>query len=179
MGFLGFGKKRNAGAGAVAFQSSASNLSSELEKVRFSPTFVSAYVSPHVDIDQIAKILVTRFPGVPMMICSTAGELHADGSKLYCPTGNRWDRVVVQCFDASVVAQAEIVSIPLGCEDLRRGSIESNLQNRLDRIGKAISGLKVNMKIDFRDTLAYVLLDGLSASESFFMDALYDSGRFP
>jgi len=179
MGFLGFGKKSKVGAGAIALQSNVNGLPDELEKVRFSPTFVSAYVSPHVDIDQIAKILVTRFPGVPMMICSTAGELHADGSKLYCPTGNRWDRVVVQCFDASVVAQAEIVSIPLGCEDLRRGSIESNLQNRLDRIGKAISGLKVNMKIDFRDTLAYVLFDGLSASESFFMEALYDSGRFP
>jgi len=121
MGFLGFGKKRNAGAGAVAFQSSASNLSSELEKVRFSPTFVCAYVSPHVDIDQVAKTLASRYPGVPMMICSTAGELHADAGRLYCATGNRWDRVVVHCFDASVVAEAEIVSVPLGCEDLRRG----------------------------------------------------------
>jgi hypothetical protein len=32
--------------------------------------------------------------------------------------------------------------------------------------------------IDYRDTLAYILFDGLSASESFFMEALYDSGAF-
>ncbi|MDD2338574.1 MAG: FIST N-terminal domain-containing protein, partial [Geobacteraceae bacterium] len=179
MGFLGFGKKKKAGTGAIALQCTLKGLASELEKVRFTPTFVSTYVSPHVDIDQVAKTLVGRFPGIPMMICSTAGELHADAGRLYCATGNNWDRVVVQCFDASVVAEAEIVSVPLGCEDLRRGNIESNLQNRIDRIGKAISDLKVNMKIDFRDTLAYVLFDGLSASESFFMEALYDSGRFP
>jgi len=180
MGFLGFGKKRNAGGnGATVLQSTATGLSGELEKLRIIPTFVSAYVSPHVDIDQVAKVLAARFPGVPMMICSTAGELHADAGRLYCQTGNRWDRVVVQCFDASLVAEAEIVSIPLGCEDLRRGSIETSVKDRVARIGKAIADLKVKMEIDFRDTLAYVLFDGLSASESFFMEALYDSGRFP
>jgi methyl-accepting chemotaxis protein len=179
MGILGFRKKQNNGAGAVAIQTTAAGLSGELGKIRFSPTFVSAYVSPHVDIDQVAKTIASSFPGVPTMICSTAGELHADGSRLYCPTGSRWDRVVVQCFDASIIAEAEVVSVPLGCEDLRRGSIDTGLKDRVDRIAKAIAGLKVNMKIDFRDTLAYVLFDGLSASESFFMEALYDSGRFP
>ena len=179
MGLLGFGKKKSAGAGVIAVQSTASGLSGELEKVRFSPTFVSAYVSPHIDIDQVARVLASRFSGVPMMICSTAGELHADSGRLYCPTGNRWDRVVVNCFDSSVIAEAEVVCVPLGCEDMRRGSVETSLKDRVDRIGKAIAGLRVNMEIDFRNTLAYVLFDGLSASESFFMEALYDSGRFP
>jgi uncharacterized protein YoxC len=177
MNFLGIGNKRK--AGAVTLQSTAANLSRELEKVRISPTFVSAYVSPHVDIDQVARVLASRFSSVPMMICSTAGELHADAGRLYCPTGKSWDRVVVHCFDASLIAEAEVVSVPLGCEDLRRGSIGTSLKDRVDRIGKAIAGLKVNMEIDFRNTLAYVLFDGLSASESFFMEALYDSGRFP
>ncbi len=179
MQFWRFGKKQQPGAGAIAIQSTATGLSGELDKVRFSPTFVSAYVSPHVDIDQVAKVLASRFPGVPMMICSTAGELNADAGRLYCSTGSRWDRVVVQCFDASVIAEAEVVSVPLGCEDLRRGQIETNLRERVDRIGKSIADLRVTMDIDFRDTLAYVLFDGLSASESFFMEALYDSGRFP
>jgi hypothetical protein len=179
MRFLGIGGKKRADAGAIALQSTAAGLVGELEKVRISPTFVSAYVSPHVDIDQVARTLAGRFAGVPMMICSTAGELHAGSEQLYCPTGNRWDRVVVLCFDASVIAEAEVVSVPLGCEDLRQGNIGTSLKDRVDRIGKAIAGLKVNMEIDSRNTLAYVLFDGLSASESFFMEALYDSGRFP
>jgi hypothetical protein len=141
MGFLGSGKKQSVGAGVIAIQSTANGLSSELEKLRFSPTFVSANVSPHIDIDQFARILASRFSGVPMMICSTAGELHADGGRLYCSTGNRWDRVVVHCFDASVIAQAEVVSVPLGCEDLRRGNVETTLKDRVERIGKSIAGL--------------------------------------
>jgi len=179
MAFLGIGKKRNSGPGAIAIQSNAAGLAGELQKLQITPTFVSAYVSPHVDIDQVARTISARFPGASTMICSTAGELHADGGKLYCPTGKSWDRVVVQCFDASVVARAEVISVPLGCEDLRRGSVDTSLKERVDRIAKAIAGIKVNMEIDFRDTLAYVLFDGLSASESFFMEGLYDSGRFP
>ncbi|HTP66446.1 MAG TPA: methyl-accepting chemotaxis protein [Geobacteraceae bacterium] len=179
MRFLGLGRKKRAGAGAIALQSNVAGLSGELEKIGISPTFVSAYVSPHVDIDQVARILASRFPGVPMTICSTAGELLAGADGLYCPTGSRWDRVVVLIFDSSVIAKAEVVSVSLGCEDLRRGSIDVPLEKRIERLEKAIAGLKVNMSIDSRDTLAYVLFDGLSASESFFMEALYNSGRFP
>lgn len=179
MSFFGIGNKRKAGAGVIALQSTAAGLAGELENVRISPTFVSAYVSPHVDIDKVAKLLAARFSGVPMMVCSTAGELHADAGRLYCTTGKSWDRVVVHCFDASLIAEAEVVSVPLGCEDLRRGSVNTTLKDRVDRIGKAITGLRVNMEIDYRNTMAYVLFDGLSASESFFMEALYESGRFP
>ncbi len=181
MRFLKFRKKatRTKTTQPISLESTASGLAAELEKVDFPPTFVSAYVSPHVDIDQVARVLSRRFPGVPMSICSTAGELHPSAGQLYCDTGNRWDRVVVLCFDASVIAAAEVVAVPLGCEDLRRGSVQTSLDQRVERIARSIAGLRVNMDIDFRDTLAYVLFDGLSASESFFMQALYDSGRFP
>ncbi len=177
MRFLRIGRKNQ--VGAVALECPVGGLAAELEKVRFSPTFVCAYVSPHIDIDQAARVLASRFPGAPMTICSTAGELHATSERLYCPTGNRWDRVVVLCFDASVIKAAEVVSVPLGCEDLRRGNVDVPLKDRVDRIAKAIAGVKVGMEINYRDTLAYVLFDGLSASESFFMEGLYNSGRFP
>jgi hypothetical protein len=180
MRFLKFRKKAtDVTTQPISLESTSSGLSAELEKVDFPPTFVSAYVSPHVDIDQVARVLSGRFPGVPMMICSTAGELHPSAGELYCSTGDQWDRVVVLCFDASVISSAEVVAVPLGCEDLRRGNVQIPLDQRVERIAKSISGLRVNMDIDFRDTLAYVLFDGLSASESFFMQALYNSGRFP
>jgi len=177
--FLKFGKKQQAGAGVITLQSTSSGLASELAKTRITPSFVCAFVSPHLDIDKVARDLTARFSGVPMMICSTAGELYADTGRLYCPTGSSWDRVVVQCFDSSLVAQVQVVSVPLGCEDLRRGTVETSLENRVERIGQAIRNLRVDLAIDYRDTLAYVLFDGLSASESFFMEALYESGRFP
>ncbi len=181
MRFFKFRKKAETAATThpISLESTASGLAAELEKVDFPPIFISAYVSPHVEIDQVARVLSGRFPGVPMTICSTAGELHPSAGQLYCPAGDRWDRVVVLCFDASVIAAAEVVAVPLGCEDLRRGTIQVPLEKRVERITRAIAGLRINMAVDFRDTLAYVLFDGLSASESFFMQALYDSGRFP
>ncbi len=113
------------------------------------------------------------------MLSTTAGELCSQGDNLYCPTAERWDLVVIQCFDRSLIASAQIATVPLGSEDLRRGQVQVSLQERIDRISRSLKNLSVQMEIDHRNTLAYVLLDGLSASESFFMEALYSSGRFP
>ena len=73
----------------------------------------------------------------------------------------------------SLIASAQIATVPLGSEDLRRGQVQVSLQERIDRISRSLKNLSVQMEIDHRNTLAYVLLDGLSASESFFMEALY------
>ena len=175
-----FKKLRGASApGVVTLQCRASEVGQTLTSASITPTFVSGYVSPHVDIEQVARAVTARFPGVPVMLCSTAGELCASDESLYCRTGDSWDRVVLQCFDASLIARSQIVAIPLGSEDLRRGNSEVPVRERVARIARNIQSARVDMEIDYRDTLAYIMFDGLSASESFFMEALYDSGRFP
>ena len=175
-----FSKFRGAPApGVHTLQCRAGELAQQLAGARIAPTFIGGYVSPHVDIEQVARAVTARFPGVPVMLCSTAGELCSDSRNLYCGTGDSWDRVVLQCFDASLIARAQVVAVPLGCEDLRRGQHERAVRERIAGIARDIRGLKVDIEIDHRDTFAYILFDGLSASESFFMEALYDSGRFP
>lgn len=166
-------------AGVTTLQCSGGNLPEKLNQLDIAATLVCAYISPHCDFDGVVETLNARFGDVPMMICTTAGELHADGGRLYCLTGSRWDSVVVVCFDSSLIERVEVVSVPLGSEDLRQGRVEATLTERMESMGKAISGLRVDMEINFRDTFAYVLFDGLSYSESFFMEALYESGRFP
>lgn len=54
-----------------------------------------------------------------------------------------------------------------------------SMRERIARLTDSIKRTTINTPIDHRDTLAYVTFDGLSASESFFMEALYESGRFP
>jgi hypothetical protein len=175
-----FSKLRGTSMSGVAMlQCRAAELEQALAALSIKPTFINAYVSPHLDIDQVARTVTRRFPGVPIMLCSTAGELCSAGEGLYCSTGDQWDRVVLQCFDASLIAQASVVAVPLGCEDIRRGDVDMPVKERVARIARNIQALQVGMEIDHRDTLACVLFDGLSASESFFMEALYDSGRFP
>ena len=189
-----FSKLRGTSMSGVAMlQCRAAELEQALAALSIKPTFINAYVSPHLDIDQVARTVTRRFPGVAITLCSTAGELCSAESGLYCGTGElcsaesglycgtgeQWDRVVLQCFDASLISQACVVAVPLGCEDIRRGSVEVTVKERVARIARNIQALQVGMEIDYRDTLACILFDGLSASESFFMEALYDSGRFP
>ena len=167
-------------SGVVTLETGSAGLAAALSGLGAAPTFVSVYVSPHVDIDAVASQITGRFPGVPVILSSTAGELCSSTGGLYCQTGDRWDRIVVQCFDATLVERAQLVSVPLGSEDRRRGGqITLPIEERVAKIRQSIDMLNVDIDIDHRDTLAYVMIDGLSASESFFMEALYDSGRFP
>ncbi len=180
---LSFSRWRNGragtAAGALCLETTSSSLADELARLSVQPTYIAGYVSPHVDIDQVARQITRRFPQTVISLCSTAGELQGDGGGLYCATGQGWDRVVLQCFDASVIARAEVVHVSLESQDIRGQGRRLSMAERLGKLTESIKRLQVSMEIDHRDTLANILFDGLSASESFFMEALYESGRFP
>lgn len=165
--------------GVLSLMCSSQQLAQQLATLRFNPTYIAGFVSPHVDIDAVARQIRQRFPRVAVSLCTTSGELCSDNQHLYCPTGGHWDRVVLQLFDASVIAAAEVVQVPLECEDIRSGGQRMTMAQRIAKLTASIKRLQVSMKIDYRDTLANIFFDGLSASESFFMEALYESGRFP
>lgn len=175
-------KEKNAQTQGVQTLCTTTNgLEGAVKNVTSTPRFITAFTSPHTDIDRIASTLQSRFSGVPMMICTTAGELCSTGDNdaLYHATGNSWDNVVVQCFDEKLIAKANIVAVPLDCEDLRSNAEVTSLKSRIQGLAKRLKQVDAGMEIDHRDTLAYVLMDGLSNSESFFMEALYESGALP
>lgn len=176
-----FGRQSHNGrAGIETLQTRLGELESRLAAVRSTPSFVSGYVAPDVDIDRVAQAIKARFPGVALTLSTTAGELcSAAGSSLYCAASDGRDRVVLQLFDRSVIGQAQVVAIPLASEDLRQNGRVMDYRERIERLVRSIQGAQVAMDIDHRDTFAYVLFDGLSNSESFFMEALYEAGRFP
>ena len=165
--------------GVITIECASRDLSSSLSRVQMNPTLILGFISPHLDINSISNSISSRFPGVVMSLCSTAGELCSQQENLYCAADGTWDRIVLQCFDSSLIARAEVISMPLESEDLRRGVTETPLKQRVENLTKKIQNLRVNLDIDYQDTFAYILFDGLSASESFFMEALYQSGRFP
>ena len=165
--------------GAVSVACTSAELDQALANVRITPVLVTGFVSPHLDIDRVATQVKQRFPQSTISLCTTSGELCNGANALYCQTGESWDRVVLQLFDASVIVSAEVVIVPLECEDIRGGGKRLAMRERIARLVNNIKQAQVRTPIDHRDTLAYVVFDGLSASESFFMEALYESGRFP
>ncbi|WP_455914620.1 FIST N-terminal domain-containing protein [Pseudomonas syringae] len=164
---------------AISINCTAGELDRALAGVRSVPVLVTGFVSPHLDIDQVAARIKQRFPGSALSLCTTSGELCNSATGLYCATGDRWDRIVLQLFEKGVIASAEVVMVPLECEDIRSGGKRMEMRERIEKLVNNIKRAQVSTAIDHRDTLAYVVFDGLSASESFFMEALYESGRFP
>lgn len=163
----------------LTIETSFSELPSRLQDVAFSPKFIAGFISPHLDVAKVAAALSKAFPESKLLLSSTAGELCNVSVELYHPTDGVWDNVVLQLMGPELIQAAEVVSIPLYCEDLKQGRVDLSMKQRVDKLRAKIQQSHVSMEIDYRDTLGYIMFDGLSSSESFFMDALYSADKFP
>ena len=79
----------------------------------------------------------------------------------------------MQSFDQCLLQRVSIASVALNNEDLKRGEINVSHHDRVQRIAQSLSRLSVPFPIEHHDTVALTFLDGLSASESFFSEAVY------
>lgn len=173
------GSRAVAQGGIQNLACSLAQLDSQLAGLRIKPVFITGYVSPHIDLDRAASTIRQQFPHAAISLCTSAGELCSQSNQLYCDTGNAWDRVVLQCFDASVIQAVEVLQIPLESQDIRGQGQRLSMKDRIERLTQTIKRQSLSLSVDYRDTVALILFDGLSASESFFLEALYESGRFP
>jgi len=112
---------------------------------------------------------------------TTAGELCAadPGAKLYKPTGETWSSVVAQIFSADLFAAVSIHAVPLRSADIRAGERQLGRDARVEQIARALAKVEPGFRIDARDAFALTFIDGLSASENDFMEAVYRAARFP
>ncbi|WP_084454850.1 methyl-accepting chemotaxis protein [Novosphingobium rosa] len=170
----------------IRSDASLSNLSPENFRFAGAPAMlVIAYVSPHVDFRQVVARLRLLSAPARLIAVTTAGELcdpggdQAKGAPLYCPADGAWNNLVVQIFGADLLRDVSVHAIPLANEDIREGHPVKPVAQRLEEIGAHLDHVRPPFPIRHDDTLALALIDGLSASENFFMEAVYKSGRFP
>ena len=141
-----------------------------------------AFISPHVDFRGTVEKLRRLAGTTPVIAVSTAGELCSGGGssdRLYKPTGNAWSSVVVQIFSADLLAAVSIHKVPLHNQDIRTGAASLERDARIGEIARSLNTVTPGFPIDVRDTIALTFIDGLSASENYFMEAVYRSARFP
>ena len=139
-----------------------------------------AFISPHVDFSRVTSALQRVAGATPVIAVSTAGELcGASSGPLYKPTGNGWSSVIIEIFPADLFATISIHGVPLHNEDIRKGDPSKSHETRIDAIARSLSQVMPPFAIDVRDTIALTLVDGLSASENYFMEAVYRTGKFP
>lgn len=141
---------------------------------------VLAFISPHLDFESVMNRLQQAMPFAQNLVgIMTAGELSSCSRGLYHSADNSWDNIVVQSFNPDIVQDVALRTVPLHCEDLRSGQIRHDRKQRVALIQSEIERLTVPFNVNYQNTIALTFFDGLSASESFFMQALYNSGRFP
>ena len=139
-----------------------------------------AYISPHSDFSRVTSALQKMAGATPVVAVSTAGELcSAASGNLYKPTGTTWSSVVVQVFPGDLLEAVSIHGVPLHNEDIRKGTPSTAHDARIDAIARSLSSVNTRFPIDVRDTIAFALVDGVSASENYFMEAVYQTGKFP
>ena len=143
-------------------------------------SLVLAFVSPKVDFASVTRRIKSLAPSAEVVATTTAGELCAKGGeKIYCETNDSWQNVVLQAFSPTLIEKAEVFSVPLSSQDLRAGRSTMSHGTRIAKIVSALNNVKPTMHLDAKSTFALTFVDGLSMSESYFMEAVYEAGRFP
>lgn len=158
----------------------------EMKKLYFddnSPKLILGFISPHIDFARTAKKIKSFFPlNTKVVLSTTAGELctfnlEQKKNSLYHDASSVWDNIVLQSFSADMIDKIEISSVPLFSENIANQTI--TYKERIDNITNEINKLNIPFKINYENTFALTFIDGLSNSESFFTEAVYQSGKLP
>lgn len=160
------------------------SISTAFKTILFKPKVVLGFVSPSLDFNAIASKLKQALPAETTLILSTtAGELCSlSGTKplpsLYSSAGaGEGDNIVLMLFSPEMISDVYVASIPLKSEDMATSGKTAAQRSAL--IAEEVKKVRVPFKMRSDDTLGYTLIDGLSASESFFMEAVYHVAKFP
>lgn len=158
----------------------------ELQSLYFdgnAPRLVLGFISPHVSFAQAAKKIKSSFPsGTKVVLSTTAGELctfnlEEKKNSLYHDASTTWENIVLQSFSADMIDEVEVLSIPLFSENIATQTISH--EERINKISNELNRVRIPFKINHENTFALTFVDGLSNSESFFTEAVYQSAKLP
>ncbi|MBI9108868.1 MAG: FIST C-terminal domain-containing protein [Spirochaetales bacterium] len=137
---------------------------------------ILGFISPDIDFREASARIKNISGNIPLILTSTAGELCniSNGGRhpLYNPADENRQSIVLQCFSSDIIDDVDIHSIELSDPGM-------DPEQRTALIEKEITKLRPSFPLNYQNCVAYTLIDGLSRSESFFMEAAYNSGKLP
>ena len=143
---------------------------------------VLGFVSPDLDLTDVGRAVQQALgKEVRVVLMTDAGELcRPQGSAtLYQEAGEGRARVLLQGYSRRMIEGVFTMSVPLHSQDLKADRIDMNLEARLQAIKDELERHTPPFRISLYHTFALVYIDGLSRSETFLMQALYESRKFP
>ncbi|MGL6045194.1 MAG: FIST signal transduction protein, partial [Vogesella sp.] len=142
---------------------------------------VLGYVNPAANLEQVGRSVARHFPQAKVVLTTTAGELCSASRQdtLYLPANGQWQTMVFQLFDAALVSDVHVAAVPLACEDIKAGQPSLSHENRLAKLKDNVGRINLPFAMRHDEGFVLTLVDGLSNSESYLMEALYESGKLP
>lgn len=143
---------------------------------------VLGFVSPDLDLTDVGRAVQQALgKEVRVVLMTDAGELcRPQGSAtLYQEAGEGRARVLLQGYSRRMIEGVFTMSVPLHSQDLKADRIDMSLEARLQAIKDELERHTPPFRISLYHTFALVYIDGLSRSETFLMQALYESRKFP
>ncbi|HIP53865.1 MAG TPA: hypothetical protein EYH11_00115, partial [Sulfurimonas autotrophica] len=140
---------------------------------------VIGFISPYLNFSEISYRMKQYLPlDTKVVLSSSAGELctfnlSTPTNHLYEDTQGEWDDIVLAGFSSYMIDDVHIESV-----DLQTNNANS-VDEKVDIIKNRLKNINMPLNMNSSNTLAYTLIDGLSASESFFIEAIYESKKFP
>ncbi|AXH08530.1 chemotaxis protein [Malaciobacter halophilus] len=147
------------------------------------PKLIVGFISANINFHTISEQIKSSFPSsTKVVLTTTAGELctfnlNEKRDSLYHETNSNSNNIILQAFSEDVIQNIEILTIPLFSEDIANSTISPT--TRITKIKDEINKNKISFKINHEDCFALTFIDGLSNSESFFAEAVYDSKKLP
>lgn len=155
-----------------------------IKTLPFLPKVAIGFVSPSLDFNSItAKLQKALSSETKLILSTTAGELCSLNGMEPLPSlyssanAGEGDNIVLMLFSPEIITDVYVASVALRSEDIGRSS--KTATQRMQDIAEEIRKVSVPFKLEYQNTLGYTLIDGLSASESFFMEAVYHVGNIP
>ncbi len=149
-----------------------------------SPGLIIGFISPFSDFQKISEILnraVNR--RCNFILASSYGTLcNIPSNKtdsIYNPVNEFQKGGVFASLSKEMIQDIFIAKTSLHNKDIKEGSVSISEEERVQKISDELNKIKPHFKIHAENTLAYTLIDGLSNSESYFMNAIYENGNFP
>lgn len=141
-----------------------------------------AFISSACDMSKVGEFIKRCLPvNTKFMMISTAGELcHFEGkTSIYPPNQVGRKKIVLQAFSNRMITDCQIFTIDLPNDDLLKNESVMTPKERTDIIVEKLKKQPVSMSINAQDTVALAYIDGMAKCETFVMQAVYDSQKFP
>ena len=154
----------------------------ELVDVAEGCAFVIGFLSPDLDVPEIARLIKQEIPSsTKLTLMTTSGELcrMPGSSTLYCDAAEHRGKILLQSFSKRMIEDIYTMHIPLPDADLRSGSVEMSVNDRVEAIQREIEKHRPPFRLSVGHTFAMVYIDGVSSCETFVSQALFTSNKFP